>query len=471
MSLLPTSAAPLAIAPTAAKPRRLDFEVVIAGAGMVGSTLAAALGQAGIRVGLIEGRDLSQGVGADGRASALALGTARILQRIGVWPLMEAWGVSPIHRIQVSDGESPWVAQLCRETLQAPALGYVVENQITQKALLQRIRECPSVTLFSPAQVQSFSPAADHLRVELLAQEGSRQTLRAALLVIADGARSRLREQAGIPLSRWGYGQVCIVSTLTHEHPHQQVAYERFQASGPFAILPTPDPHRSCVVWTVRQADRDWLMGLSEAEFLQAIRPLVWIPVGSVAGRLSQSLLSAAAGPCPNLHRIPASFGGGCCPYHPSAGGAGSESGHAGCGGLGCPVDRSQNGGPGSRRSGFATSLRALSPPRKRAGSFCNRCCQSPLFQPKLAVAGLASPGPVGTGGFAAAQACFDAPGNGDPPPPTPTAAAPFPCTPGTSGYACLDPAKLLRAGPRSSPAAFVPSRPSAPQGSRLLQR
>lgn len=281
MSLLPTSAAPLAIAPTAAKPRRLDFEVVIAGAGMVGSTLAAALGQAGIRVGLIEGRDLSQGVGADGRASALALGTARILQRIGVWPLMEAWGVSPIHRIQVSDGESPWMAQLCRETLQAPALGYVVENQITQKALLQRIRECPSVTLFSPAQVQSFSPAADHIRVEL-AQEGSRQTLRAALLVIADGARSRLREQAGIPLSRWGYGQVCIVSTLTHEHPHRQVAYERFQASGPFAILPTPDPHRSCVVWTVRQADRDWLMGLSEAEFLQAIRP--WF--GSQLGAL-----------------------------------------------------------------------------------------------------------------------------------------------------------------------------------------
>ncbi|MFS8883264.1 UbiH/UbiF/VisC/COQ6 family ubiquinone biosynthesis hydroxylase [Synechococcus sp. R55.3] len=281
MSLLPTSAAPLAIASTAAKPRRLDFEVVIAGAGMVGSTLAAALGQAGIRVGLIEGRDLSQGVGPDGRASALALGTARILQRIGVWPLMEAWGVSPIHRIQVSDGEGPWVAQLCRETLQAPALGYVVENQITQKALLQRIRECPSVTLFSPAQAQSFSPAADHIRVEL-AQEGSRQTLRAALLVVADGARSRLREQAGIPLSRWGYGQVCIVSTLTHEHPHRQVAYERFQASGPFAILPTPDPHRSCVVWTVRQADRDRLMGLSEAEFLQAIRP--WF--GSQLGAL-----------------------------------------------------------------------------------------------------------------------------------------------------------------------------------------
>ncbi|MFT0799745.1 UbiH/UbiF/VisC/COQ6 family ubiquinone biosynthesis hydroxylase [Synechococcus sp. R5-12] len=281
MSLLPTSAAPLAIAPTAAKPRRLDFEVVIAGAGMVGSTLAAALGQAGIRVGLIEGRDLSQGVGPDGRASALALGTARILQRIGVWPLMEAWGVSPIHRIQVSDGEGPWVAQLRREMLQAPALGYVVENQITQKALLQRIRECPSVTLFSPAQAQSFSPAADHIRVEL-AQEGSRQTLRAALLVVADGARSRLREQAGIPLSRWGYGQVCIVSTLTHEHPHRQVAYERFQASGPFAILPTPDPHRSCVVWTVRQADRDWLMGLSEAEFLQAIRPCFGSQLGAL---------------------------------------------------------------------------------------------------------------------------------------------------------------------------------------------
>lgn len=361
------------------------------------------------------------------------------------------------------------MAQLRREMLQATALGYVVENQITQKALLQRIRECPSVTLFSPAQVQSFSPAADHIRVEL-AQEGSRQTLRAALLVVADGARSRLREQAGIPLSCWGYGQVCIVSTLTHEHPHQQVAYERFQASGPFAILPTPDPHRSCVVWTVRQADRDWLMGLSEAEFLQAIRP--WF--GSQLG----ALLAASPRACYQPQRAHAQtyigsrlalVGDAAHTTHP-LGGAGSESGHAGCGGLGCPVDRSQNGGPGSRRSGFATSLRALSPPRKRAGSFCNRCCQSPLFQPKLAVAGLASPGPVGTGGFAAAQACFDAPSNGDPPPPTPTAAAPFPCTPGTSGYACLDPAKLLRAGPRSSPAAFVPSRPSAPQGSRLLQ-
>lgn len=259
----------------------LDFEVVIVGAGMVGSTLAAALGQAGIRVGLIEGRDLNQGIGPDGRASALALGTARILERIGVWPRMQSWGVSPIHRIQVSDGESPWLAQLRRETIQAPALGYIVENQITQKALLQRIRECPSVTVFSPAQVQGFCSGPDHIRVEL-SGEGLPGGLRTALLVGADGARSRLREWAGIPLSRWGYGQVCIVSTLTHELPHRQVAYERFQPSGPFAILPTPDPHRSCVVWTARQSDRDRLMSLSEAEFLQAIQPSFGSQLGAL---------------------------------------------------------------------------------------------------------------------------------------------------------------------------------------------
>ncbi|MEN9232122.1 MAG: UbiH/UbiF/VisC/COQ6 family ubiquinone biosynthesis hydroxylase [Thermostichus sp. DG02_5_bins_236] len=259
----------------------LDFDVGIVGAGMVGSTLAVALGQAGIRVALIEGRDLGQGVGPDGRASALALGTTRILERIGVWPLMQSWGVSPIHRIQVSDGESPLVAQLHREMIQTPALGYIVENQITQKALLQRIRECPSVTVFSPALVQGFSAQPDHMQVEL-SQDGSRHTLRTALLVGADGSRSQLRERAGIPVSRWGYGQVCIVSTLTHELPHAQVAYERFQPSGPFAILPTTDPHRSCVVWTARQSDRDRLMSLPEGEFLQAIQPSFGSQLGAL---------------------------------------------------------------------------------------------------------------------------------------------------------------------------------------------
>ncbi|MCJ2542083.1 UbiH/UbiF/VisC/COQ6 family ubiquinone biosynthesis hydroxylase [Thermostichus vulcanus] len=259
----------------------LDCDVGIVGAGMVGSTLAVALGQAGIRVALIESRDLGQGVGPDGRASALALGTARILERLGVWPLMQSWGVSPIHRIQVSDGESPLVAQLRREMIQAPALGYIVENQITQKALLQRIRECPSVTVLSPAQVQGFSARPDHMQVEL-SQEGSRHTLRTAVLVGADGARSQLREWAGIPVSRWGYGQVCIVSTLTHELPHAQVAYERFQPSGPFAILPTPDPHRSCVVWTARQSDRERLMSLPEEEFLQAIQPSFGSQLGAL---------------------------------------------------------------------------------------------------------------------------------------------------------------------------------------------
>ncbi|MFQ3613448.1 MAG: UbiH/UbiF/VisC/COQ6 family ubiquinone biosynthesis hydroxylase, partial [Cyanobacteriota bacterium] len=259
----------------------LDFDVGIVGAGMVGSTLAVALGQAGIRVALIESRDLGQGVGPDGRASALALGTARILERLGAWPLMQSWGVSPIHRIQVSDGESPLVAQLRREMIQAPALGYIVENQITQKALLQRIQECPSVTVLSPAQVQGFSARPDHMQVEL-SQEGSRHTLRTAVLVGADGARSQLREWAGIPVSRWGYGQVCIVSTLTHELPHAQVAYERFQPSGPFAILPTPDPHRSCVVWTARQSDRERLMSLPEEEFLQAIQPSFGSQLGAL---------------------------------------------------------------------------------------------------------------------------------------------------------------------------------------------
>ncbi len=253
-----------------------EFDVLIVGAGMVGSTLAAALAHTSLRVGLIEARDLCQGVGPDGRASALALGTVWMLDQVGAWPKMQSLGVSPIHQIQICDGDQLGLCHLNREAIQAEALGYIVENRVTQLGLAEVIAAAPNIEVISPARVQAFQNNPDRVQVELLTPEGISQ-VRAQLLVAADGGRSPLRGMAGIPVWGWDYGQTCLVTTVITEQPHQQVAYERFQPSGPFAILPmiSEDPaepsHRSCVVWTIRSTDRERLMSLSDQDFTEAI--------------------------------------------------------------------------------------------------------------------------------------------------------------------------------------------------------
>ncbi len=312
-----------------------DYDVLIVGAGMVGATLAAALGQTSLKIGLIEARSLpfgssgfGFGPGSDGRASALALGSMRMLTQLGVWSIMQDLGVSPIDRIQVSDGQFGHYVHLERELIQAEALGYVVENWVTQTGLYQVLSTYPQIDWICPARLQAIdseldtdreakaaedpeeseglkgsdefdcnnlTPSRLTLKVE---QAGQIHTLQTRLLIGADGSRSSVRQLAGIPVTSWEYGQVCLVTTVTTEHPHQQVAYERFQPSGPFAILPMIEPatqgssptstsrssgsHRSCVVWTIRAHDQDHLLSLSDEDFIAAISP----SFGSHLGRI-----------------------------------------------------------------------------------------------------------------------------------------------------------------------------------------
>ena len=208
-------------------------------------------------------------------------------------------GVSPIQRIQVSDGEFSRVAMLRREEIGAEALGYIVPNRVTQMGVMGAIDRGERVEWLGATQVVDVHYDADGVRVAIapssLAEDSNPSTqpsrwLRAKLLVAADGARSRLRERAAIPLSRWGYSQACIVTTVTTELSHDQTAFERFQPSGPFAILPMHSlagagpSHRSCVVWTIQEGDREHLMGLDDARFIEAISP--WF--GAQLGRITE---------------------------------------------------------------------------------------------------------------------------------------------------------------------------------------
>ncbi|MHA1536266.1 MAG: UbiH/UbiF/VisC/COQ6 family ubiquinone biosynthesis hydroxylase [Alphaproteobacteria bacterium] len=243
-------------------------DVLIVGGGMVGLSLAAALGGAGLSVAVVDREDPGAAMAAayDGRASAIACGSRRVLEGAGVWPEM-AGEAEPILDIRVTDGASPLFLHFDHNEVGEEPLGHIVENRVTRRALHGRVGAMDSVALHAPAEIIELdtTPGA----VEATLSDGARIT--APLLVAADGRNSALRRRAGIAVTAWRYKQTGIVCTMGHERPHRGIAHERFLPSGPFAVLPmTDDPsegHRSSIVWTEHTALAPAMMGLDDERF------------------------------------------------------------------------------------------------------------------------------------------------------------------------------------------------------------
>ncbi len=242
------------------------FDVLIVGGGMVGASLACGLRDSHLKVGLIEPRsDYGQGdFGADGRASAVALGSVLYWQKIGVWQEMLEGGATPMHTIQITDGEYPYALSLHCQDMGVEALGYVVPNRVTLGALWRAIKRSPNLELICPGRVIGVTHGETLVQVDVLTDRGISH-LSTKLLVAADGNRSPVREMEGIPVDRRTYDQTCLVATVQTAFPHHNTAYERFRSSGPFAILPL-DTDRCCVVWTVHQKDVPYYLGLNRSE-------------------------------------------------------------------------------------------------------------------------------------------------------------------------------------------------------------
>jgi 2-octaprenyl-6-methoxyphenol hydroxylase len=241
-----------------ASQRSEDCDVLVVGAGMVGSTLAVALAGAGLSVVLIDGQDPEMALQEtfDGRSSAIARGSQQALASLGLWQAM-AEGAEAILDIRVSDGRigagtsALFLHYDHREVDDAP-LGYIVENRVTQRVLRARLGELPNLRLRAPRRVEDLERSGTHVAARL--DDGT--ALRARLIVGAEGRRSPTREAAGIRTTSWSYSQVGLVATVAHELPHNGVAHENFLPAGPFAMLPMTDgadgTHRSSIVWTER---------------------------------------------------------------------------------------------------------------------------------------------------------------------------------------------------------------------------
>jgi 2-octaprenyl-6-methoxyphenol hydroxylase len=246
-------------------------DVAIAGGGLVGASLALALAPLGLKVSLVEA--VAPGGGNhpsfDERTTALANGSARIFRSLGVWRHMER-EATPIRRIHVSDQGRFGVARIDAAEQGLEALGYVLPNRVMGAALWQGLAAAPGIEVIAPARVLGSELAGD-VRVLALEHSGTKHELRARLVVAADGARSLIREQAGIAADHWAYAQTAIISTITTQRFHDYVAYERFTADGPIAVLPLSDG-RCGIVWTRPPEDAARLLALPDEAFLAELQ-------------------------------------------------------------------------------------------------------------------------------------------------------------------------------------------------------
>lgn len=239
------------------------YDVLIAGAGLVGSALALALAQQGMQVAVVdplpEEKQLHSAF--DGRVSAIAIASVRILDAIGVWAHIGA-KAEPIYDIRVLDGDSPLYLHFDHKEAGDTPFGYMVENQALRAALFTALRSEANVHFIAGDSVASYEVEGAKVTAHL----ASGGALAASLLVAADGRMSSLRSQTGLPHRVVEYGQTAIVCTVKHSHPHHGVALERFLPPGPFAVLPMTE-QRSCIVWTEKEAYAPHMLALEDAEF------------------------------------------------------------------------------------------------------------------------------------------------------------------------------------------------------------
>jgi 2-octaprenyl-6-methoxyphenol hydroxylase len=244
-----------------------ECEVLVVGGGLVGSVLAAALASIPVRTVLVEARDprLLEQPSFDGRVTALANGSQRILGELGLWSAVQA-EAQPIRSIHIGERGRFGAARIEAHEEGVAALGFTVENRILGKALWDRLSQpTAGFTCLAPAAVTEFE--ADDSGVTAAVESGGKSsTVRARLLVAADGADSSVRRALGIAAREDDYEQGAIIVNCTTQAPHAGRAYERFTPQGPLAVLPLPRG-RIAVIWTLPAARAEECMALDEAAF------------------------------------------------------------------------------------------------------------------------------------------------------------------------------------------------------------
>ncbi len=250
-------------------------DVAIAGGGMVGLSLAAALADLPLDVVVIEpvAPDAGDQPSFDARTTALSGGSRRVLEGVGVWPAV-ARQATPIRRIHVSERGVFGFARLSAEEQGVAALGYTIENRLLGRALRERCAAIARLT-FCQAAARELSAGEDALRI--VTDQG--QEIAARLVVAADGAQSQVRSAIGIDATVSEYGQHADIAHVDTERFHDYTANERFTPTGPIAVLPIAEG-RSAIVWTLAPEAAARALALPDAEFIGELQQAFGLRLG-----------------------------------------------------------------------------------------------------------------------------------------------------------------------------------------------
>ena len=254
----------------------MHFDLIIVGGGMVGASLAAALGSIPLKVALIEARRPQCD---DPRLLALNASTCQFLKNIDLWDGINSYAAA-IHEVHVS--RQGYFGSVClnRKDAHLPSLGYVIPAYHIENTLYYKLQDIKHCTSFQPAQVFGLSSQNNLTTLQIkMAETGEEITLSSPIIIGADGSQSTLRTLLNIPVKHYDYQQSALVGRVLLNRSHYHNAYERFTPDGALAMLPLMG-NECAMIWTASHQRIAELKGLPKESLLKQIQTVIGYRLG-----------------------------------------------------------------------------------------------------------------------------------------------------------------------------------------------
>jgi 2-polyprenylphenol 6-hydroxylase len=250
-----------------------SYDVAVIGSGIIGAVIASALAKnTSLRIAVIEAKTPSfnwQKEPYHSRVSAIALSSKHIFEHLDVWDAITAKRTTPYRTMQVWDAMGKGEIHFTAQALQEEVLGFIIEDNVMQLSLLEKLKNYQNVDYLYPLKMTSLQEKPDHYLIK--AEQGKPGPfsfiIKTKLLIAADGAESWVRQETGIELKTWDYHHTAIIAIVQTQLPHHATARQCFLPTGPLAFLPLADAHTSSIVWSVTTDEALHLLSLDDADF------------------------------------------------------------------------------------------------------------------------------------------------------------------------------------------------------------